>query len=235
MTTVRLQADARSERAMSTQPLFLGIIGGQQRRDHPQSLIAPTASPAACSSLRQAGRQRLHPHAQRHRLHRGGYAAMRLGAYAVPINWHFKPEEINYVLWDSAHRSDQPCRRCIPCAMRFLRVTMLSVDAAGNSRQLQDRSRSPRHAGFAAGLNLAETAGARWPGAARTEQSTPQAPQAIPRACGATRQRRAAASVERMRGMIYGLRPNIRAAAGRSLTPRRIRSARSAVSATRWC
>ena len=25
------------------------------------------------------------------------YAAMRLGAYGVPINWHFKPEEINYV------------------------------------------------------------------------------------------------------------------------------------------
>src|SRR6266852_9731640 len=29
------------------------------------------------------------------------YAAMRLGAYGVPINWHFKPDEINYVLKDS--------------------------------------------------------------------------------------------------------------------------------------
>src|SRR5664279_2250370 len=29
------------------------------------------------------------------------YAAMRLGAYGVPINWHFKPEEINYILKDS--------------------------------------------------------------------------------------------------------------------------------------
>ena len=29
------------------------------------------------------------------------YAAMRLGAYGVPVNWHFKPEEINYVLKDS--------------------------------------------------------------------------------------------------------------------------------------
>ena len=29
------------------------------------------------------------------------YAAMRLGAYAVPVNWHFKPEEINYILKDS--------------------------------------------------------------------------------------------------------------------------------------
>jgi len=29
------------------------------------------------------------------------YATMRLGAYAVPVNWHFKPEEINYILKDS--------------------------------------------------------------------------------------------------------------------------------------
>src|SRR5256886_17175368 len=32
------------------------------------------------------------------------YAAMRLGAYGVPINWHFKPEEINYNLADSGTR-----------------------------------------------------------------------------------------------------------------------------------
>src|SRR5260370_26690795 len=32
------------------------------------------------------------------------YAAMRLGAYGVPVNWHFKPEEINFVLTDSATR-----------------------------------------------------------------------------------------------------------------------------------
>jgi len=29
------------------------------------------------------------------------YAAMQLGAYGVPVNWHFKPEEINYILKDS--------------------------------------------------------------------------------------------------------------------------------------
>ena len=32
------------------------------------------------------------------------YAAMRLGAYAVPINWHFKGEEVAYVLADSESR-----------------------------------------------------------------------------------------------------------------------------------
>ena len=30
------------------------------------------------------------------------YAAIRLGAYAVPINWHFHPEEIGYILRDCA-------------------------------------------------------------------------------------------------------------------------------------
>src|SRR6266702_6192894 len=29
------------------------------------------------------------------------YAAMQLGAYGVPVNWHFKPEEITYILQDS--------------------------------------------------------------------------------------------------------------------------------------
>ncbi|MGJ4932387.1 acyl-CoA synthetase [Bradyrhizobium sp. HKCCYLS2038] len=29
------------------------------------------------------------------------YATMRLGAYAVPLNWHFKPDELRYILLDS--------------------------------------------------------------------------------------------------------------------------------------
>jgi long-chain acyl-CoA synthetase len=33
------------------------------------------------------------------------YAAQALGAYAVPINWHFKAEEIGYILTDSAARA----------------------------------------------------------------------------------------------------------------------------------
>src|ERR1700752_3762032 len=85
--------------------LYLGIISGDRRRDH-----AEVADRAA----RMAGG-----------LHRLGvrqgdsvcilmrndiafietaYAAMRLGAYGVPVNWHFKPEEINYVLKDSGTR-----------------------------------------------------------------------------------------------------------------------------------
>ena len=81
---------------------FLGIVSGERRRAHPE-----TADRAA----RIAGG-----------LHRIGvgqgdsvcilmrndiafveaaYAAMQLGAYGVPINWHFKPEEISYILRDS--------------------------------------------------------------------------------------------------------------------------------------
>jgi long-chain acyl-CoA synthetase len=32
------------------------------------------------------------------------YAVMTLGAYAVPVNWHFKPDEIAYVIVDSGSR-----------------------------------------------------------------------------------------------------------------------------------
>ena len=79
------------------------------------------------------------------------YAAMRLGAYAVPVNWHFKPEEINYVLKDSGTsvligHADMlhPLRDAIPGG----RYRPQRPDAAGNSRQLQDRSRSSRDARF---------------------------------------------------------------------------------------
>ena len=32
------------------------------------------------------------------------YAVMLLGAYAVPVNWHFKPEEVDYILKDTGTR-----------------------------------------------------------------------------------------------------------------------------------
>jgi long-chain acyl-CoA synthetase len=37
-------------------------------------------------------------------------AAGHLGAYAVPINWHFTPEEAGYILADSrAKGARDPC------------------------------------------------------------------------------------------------------------------------------
>jgi len=57
------------------------------------------------------------------------YATMRLGAYAVPVNWHFKPEEINYILKDAGTsvlvgHADllHPLRDTVPAG-----VTVLSV------------------------------------------------------------------------------------------------------------
>jgi long-chain acyl-CoA synthetase len=32
------------------------------------------------------------------------YAVMMLGAYVVPVNWHFKPEEVSYIVKDTATR-----------------------------------------------------------------------------------------------------------------------------------
>jgi len=86
---------------MNNTSLFLGIISGERRRSHAE---------VADRSVRIAGG-----------LHRLGVkqgdsvcilmrndiafieaanGAMRLGAYGVPVNWHFKPEEIDYILRD---------------------------------------------------------------------------------------------------------------------------------------
>ena len=68
----------------------------------PKSPIAPTASPADCSKL-GVGQGDSVCILMRNDIAfiEAAYAAMRLGAYGVPVNWHFKPEEINYILKDS--------------------------------------------------------------------------------------------------------------------------------------
>ena len=83
---------------METPKPFLGIISGERRRDHAE--IADRVARIA-SGLHQLG---VRQGASVCVLMRNdiafieaAYAAMRLGAYAVPINWHFKPEEINYI------------------------------------------------------------------------------------------------------------------------------------------
>jgi long-chain acyl-CoA synthetase len=87
---------------MPPSPLFLGIISGQRKRDHAE--VADRAARIA------GGLQRLGVKAgdsvcilMRNDIAfiEAAYAAMRVGAYAVPVNWHFKPEEVAYVLKDS--------------------------------------------------------------------------------------------------------------------------------------
>ena len=86
---------------MSTSP-FHGIISGPRKRSHDE--IADRADRIA-SGLQKLGVKQGDSVAMLMRndiaFIEAAYAAMRLGAYGVPVNWHFKPEEINYVLKDS--------------------------------------------------------------------------------------------------------------------------------------
>src|SRR6476619_257074 len=87
---------------MTTAAPFLGIISGDNKRGHAE--VADRADRIA-GGLQKLG---VKPGDSVCMLMRNdiafveaAYAAMRLGAYGVPVNWHFKPEEINYVLKDS--------------------------------------------------------------------------------------------------------------------------------------
>jgi long-chain acyl-CoA synthetase len=88
-----------------TTQLFLGIISGARRRTHEE--VAERANRIA-SGLKALGVKEGDSVCMLMRndiaFIEAAYAAMRLGAYGVPINWHFKPEEINYVLTDSGTR-----------------------------------------------------------------------------------------------------------------------------------
>src|ERR1700748_3101519 len=83
-------------------PLFLGIVSGDHRRTHAE--VADRVARIA-SGLHKLG---VRPGDSVCILMRNdiafieaAYAAMRLGAYGVPVDWHFKPEEVDYILKDS--------------------------------------------------------------------------------------------------------------------------------------
>ena len=173
------------------------------------------------------------------------YAAMRLGAYGVPVNWHFKPEEINYMLKDSgtsvliAHADMlHQLREAIPQG-----VTVLSVptppEILANYKIDPDHLATPDFAiDFESWLkqhppydgpavpqpqNMIYTSGTTGhPKGVRRNAPTPEQ----------------TANAERMRG--DDLWPEARrpraACRGRSIIPRRTRSACApAASAARWC
>src|SRR3954453_16774968 len=81
---------------------FLGITSGDRRRTHPG--IADRVARIA-SGLERLGVARGDRVCMLMRKDiaflEAAYGAVRLGRFGVPINWHFKPEEINYVLRDS--------------------------------------------------------------------------------------------------------------------------------------
>src|SRR3954454_21724092 len=87
---------------MSQTSNFLGIVSGDRRRTHAE--VANRADRIA-SGLSEIGVKQGDCVCMLMRndiaFLEAAYAAMRLGAYGVPINWHFKPEEINYILNDT--------------------------------------------------------------------------------------------------------------------------------------
>jgi long-chain acyl-CoA synthetase len=198
---------------------FLGIISGRQRRGHDE--VADRTGRIA------GGLQRLGvaPGDSVCILMRNdiafieaAYAAMRLGAYAVPINWHFKPEEIHYVLKDSGTRvlighADMlhPLRDAIPAGVNVLSIAtppeilasykidpghLVTPDFATEFESWLKQQPPYDGPALPQPQNMIYTSGTTGnPKGVRRQAPTPEQ----------------AASVERMRGMIYGLRPNIRA------------------------
>jgi long-chain acyl-CoA synthetase len=86
---------------MSNSTPYLGIVSGERRRSHAD--VADRAARIAFG-LHKLGVKQGDSVCILMRndiaFIEAAYAAMRLGAYGVPVNWHFKPEEINFILGD---------------------------------------------------------------------------------------------------------------------------------------
>src|SRR5215813_8112763 len=97
LLTMRVSRNPTPDRnaTMTTPSLFHGIISGKRRRGHDE--VAERAERIA-SGLKSLGVRQGDSVCVLLRndiaFIEAAYAAMRLGAYGVPINWHFKPEEI---------------------------------------------------------------------------------------------------------------------------------------------
>src|SRR5450756_1225044 len=204
---------------MSKQPLFHGIISGQCRRSHGE--VADRAGRIA------GGLQRLGVGQgdsvcilMRNDIAfiEAAYAAMQLGAYAVPVNWHFKPEEIHYILEGAGTRvlighADMlhQLRHAIPPG-----VTVLSAptppEILANYRIDPDHLAAPD---FAVDLESWLEAQKPYDGPVLPQpqnmiytSGTTGHPKGVRRHAPTPEQ---GASAERMRAMIYGLKPDARA------------------------
>jgi long-chain acyl-CoA synthetase len=200
-------------------PLFIGIISGERRRGHAE--VAERAERIA-GGLHRLG---VRPGDSVCILMRNdiafieaAYAAMRLGAYAVPVNWHFKPEEVAYILRDSGSsiligHADllHPLREVISKGHTVLSVTP-PPEICANYRVDPDHLATPASArNFESWLeqqppydgpvlpqpqNMIYTSGTTGhPKGVRRHAPTPEQ----------------SASSERMRALIYGLKPGSRA------------------------
>jgi long-chain acyl-CoA synthetase len=204
---------------ISTPSPFLGIISGERRRSH--------AEVAARASRIAGGLQRLGVGQgdcvailMRNDIAfiEAAYGVALLGAYAVPVNWHFKPDEVAYVLRDSGARvlighADllHQLRDAIPSG-----VTVLSAPTPPEilAAYRIDRDLLARP-GSAVDLEHWLAAQRPYEGPARPApqnmiytSGTTGHPKGVRRNAPTPEQ---AAASERMRAMIYGTRPGVRA------------------------
>jgi long-chain acyl-CoA synthetase len=203
---------------METSP-YLGIISGERRRSHAE--VTERAARVA-GGLHKVGVKQGDSVCILMRndiaFIETAYAAMRLGAYGVPVNWHFKPEEINYILKDSgtsvlvAHADMlHQLREAIPSG-----VTVLSVPTPPEI--LKNYKIDPAHLAkpdFAIDLESWLREQAPYDGAQVPQpqnmiytSGTTGHPKGVRRAAPTPAQSTAA---EGMRAMIYGLKPGSRA------------------------
>jgi long-chain acyl-CoA synthetase len=200
-------------------PLFLGIISGGQRRGHAE--IADRSDRSA-GGMRALGVEQGDSVCILMRndiaFIEAAFAVMRLGAYAVPVNWHFKPEEIGYVLKDSGTsvligHADllHPLRNSIPEGVTVLSVPTpaeilanyridldhLAVpDFAVDLEAWLEKQRPYNGPVLPQPANMIYTSGTTGhPKGVRRNAPTPEQ----------------SASSERMRALIYGLKPGARA------------------------
>ncbi len=199
--------------------LFSGVISGERRRSH-----AEVASRAARIA---GGLQKLGVKAgdcvcvlMRNDIAfiEAAYAVMTLGAYAVPVNWHFRPDEVDYVLRDAGARvlighADLLHQLGAQLAPE---LTVLSVptppEIVANYNVDPAHRNGPRGA---IDLDVWLVGQAAYDG---PDQPQPQnmiytsgttgRPKGVKRYAPTPEQ---AASAERMRAMIYGLKPGARA------------------------
>ena len=217
MTTI-ISVSRIKKKMTDTSPLFLGIISGQRRRDH--AAVADRAGRIA-GGLQKLGVKQGDSVCilMRNEIAfiEAAYAAMRLGAYAVPINWHFKPEEINYVLRDSGTsvligHADMlhQLRDAIPAGITVLGAPT-PPEILANYKIDPDHLATPD---FATDLEAWLERQRPYDGPALPQPSnmiytsgTTDHPKGVRRNAPTPEQ---TAAAERMRGMIYGLKPGAR-------------------------
>jgi long-chain acyl-CoA synthetase len=146
------------------------------------------------------------------------YAAMTLGAYAVPINWHLKPDEVRYILDDCAAKVLVAHTDLLHPLAGTLAAGLTVLAAPPPAEIVGAHGVTPALLSPATGAeDLAAWADAQEPFA-----SAPQpAPMSMIYTSGTTGRpkgvRRAApsaveaAATERLRGLVYGLKPGVRA------------------------